>query len=218
VGDDHDLICRTYLTGVPFVHVGGCGYLYRWHDANTVHARGAKIKEQNALNRRKYLLKLVREWCRREKHPVVDLLGMYKAGDWYPGNPLPLPDESQGQIVCSDILQFAEPAQIVPFFNDAYRALVPGGYLHVVVPSENGRYASMNPLHKVRFNLNSFLYYSRREFAANLPGVECRFDLVGNEEIYPDDGSGNFQKYDMKMLVADMCALKGQRQPGPDLI
>jgi hypothetical protein len=45
----------------------------------------------------------------------------------------------------------------------------------------------MNPLHVTRFNQNSFLYYSRREFAQNLPGVNCRFDQIQCHETYPGE-------------------------------
>ncbi|HUU98853.1 MAG TPA: glycosyltransferase family A protein, partial [Phycisphaerae bacterium] len=36
VGDDHDLICRTYLSHTKFTHTNSCGYLYRNHPGNTV--------------------------------------------------------------------------------------------------------------------------------------------------------------------------------------
>jgi len=232
VGDDHDLICRTYLTGVPFHHIGGCGYLYRYHASNTVKARNDAIQAQQRANRHKYLAPLIGEWCRREEHLTLDLLSQMREKSWHPDHPTQLrrPELSNqrlklgesvylknrfGYITASDCLQLIRPEHLVEVMNALYEALLPGGYLTVIVPALTGRYADQNPLHRTRFNLNTFLHFSRKEFAAQLPGVACKFDLIQSEEFYPDD----FHKqHDMKMLRVDLCALKGQRHPGPKLI
>lgn len=221
VGDDHDLICRTYISGAKFSHIGDCGYLYRWHNQNTVKARGRQIQEQTALNRRQHLLPLVAEWCRRNKYNRIDMLAE-KGKRWDPRNPAKFLTTTQdgfyGQIMASDVLQFASPDQQLPCIRNLFRLLVPGGFLHITVPSERGRYASQNPKHLTRFNLNSFLPYCLTPFAASTypedyaqPGYP-RFDLVSNEEFFPDD---NFKKYEMLLIRADLCALKGQTHPGP---
>lgn len=225
VGDDHDLICRTYLTGQTFHHIGGCGYLYRNHESNTVKTRNAAIQAQQKANRHKYLAPLIVEWCRRNKHPQLDLLTAMREKRWNfddphllrpatnkPANELPA---GLGYITASDVLQFIRPEDLTGFMNHAYRALVPGGYLSVVVPSTGGRYADQSPMHRTRFNYNTFLHFTRKEFAAQLPGVDCKFDLIQSEEFYPDDFH---QKNDMKMLRVDLAALKGQRHPGPKRI
>ncbi len=220
VADDHDLICRTYLAGFPFHYTGDCCYLYRWHSNNTVKLRNQQIQKHQAENRRKYLMPLVAEWCRREKLATLDLNKLWKEKWWHPEKALSnisgyFRENTYGQIVASDVMQFVPPSKLARFMNDIYRMLLPGGYVHINVPSETGRYASMNPKHISRFNLNSFLYYSRREFAQNDPDIACRFDLIQNEEFYPDE---KFKTYDMKMIRADLCALKGQKHPGPTLI
>lgn len=220
VGDDQDLVCRTYLAGVPFHYTGDCGYLYRWHENNTVSARQPLIQKQNAANRRKYLHPLAAEWCRREGLPTLDLLELWRR-DARLHQPFDVwqlklrEQNSYGRIIASDVLQFLQPEQQVEFFNAAYDALVPGGWLHVAVPSTSGAYADMHPLHLTRFNRNSFLYYTRREFAQSLPGIRCRFELVMCEEFYPSD---EFKRHDMKVLRAELVALKGQRTPGPNRI
>lgn len=229
VGDDHDLICRTYLTGLPFHHTGGCGYLYRYHESNTVKLRNAAIQAQQKANRHKYLAPLIVEWCKRHGHQTIDVLTKMRAGEWHPDHPKRFKEDGQasllgqrrdeinkyGYITASDCLHLIRPEHLVDFMNAAWRSLLPGGYLTVIVPSPNGRYAIQSPRHRTQFNINTFLHFSRREFAAMLPGVECKFDLIQSEEFYPDDF---YKQHDMKMLRVDLCALKGQRHPGPKLI
>lgn len=213
VGDDHDLVCRTYLAGVPFAHAGRCGYLYRYHAGNTHAARSDAVVAQSAANRRRHLPGLVAEWCRREKLAALDLGAAYKAGTWSPDDPAALPDGGRpvGHVLAGDVLQFCRPEAVVPFFNAAHRLLAPGGHLTVLVPSAAGRYADQNPLHRTRFNPNTFLYFADRRFAQNLPGVDCRFELLDCREFYSD---ADFRKYDMKVIQADLVALKGRRSPG----
>lgn len=216
VGDDHDLICRTYLSGTKFSHIGSCGYLYRRHSSNTVARRNQAIQQQQADNRRKYLQPLIEEWCRREHHPVLDLLKQHQAGAWSPHNPTFLDhaygvENHYGQIIAGDVLQLLKPADQDAFFNAAYRALLPGGYLSVTVPSANGWYADQDPRFASRFNPNSFLYYSNRRFAQNRPSIKCRFDLIQCHEYYPDT---NFERHNMLLLRADLAALKDQHHPG----
>jgi predicted SAM-dependent methyltransferase len=214
VGDDHDLICRTYLSGAKFTHIGGCGYLYRHHASNTVKARNKAIQTQQQINRRKYLHPLINEWCKREGLKQVDMSVSLET-PWRAGEKLPFTDDSIGQLRVWDILQRVPPEHQVSFFNEAYRCLVPGGYLTIAVPSERGRYASQDPQHVTRFNMNSFLYYTEKNFAHNNPAIACRFQMVQQHEGYPGE---DFQKYKMLVLFADLCALKGQRQPGPQNI
>jgi O-antigen biosynthesis protein len=215
VGDDHELICRTWLTGLPFKHIGCCGYLYRVHPNNTVKLRNRQIQEQQAKNKIKYMLPIIKEWCRRENLPVVELLPLVKEGTWTPGEPLPYPDHSVGQVVAFDILQYLDGDKHARFFNDVYRVLAPSGFLSIAVPHENGRYASQDPRHKVRFNRNSFLYYTNSRFAGQNPEIQCRFQMILQRDTYP---SKEYEDNQMLMLRCDMMALKGQRCPGPQLI
>lgn len=218
VGDDHDLICRTYLAGVKFTHIGGCGYLYRYHPKNTIKTRSKQIQDQQRANRHKYLVPLIEEWCRRESFETCQLVRLVKEGKWNPEiwrDPLPFEDNSLGQLVVFDLLQYLPPDCQVAFFNDAYRCLVPGGYLNVGVPSPNGKYAIQDPRHRTRFNENSFLYYTVKQFAANNPAIECRFQVIHKHDGFPNE---HYKKFNMIMLYVDMCALKGQHQPGPQLI
>lgn len=81
VGDDHDLVCRTYLAGAPFVHVPEPLYLYRrvveTRARNTYADALAAIAEASGRNTDRYLHALVAEWCRRERLPRLDLGGAH---------------------------------------------------------------------------------------------------------------------------------------------
>jgi glycosyltransferase involved in cell wall biosynthesis len=211
VGDDHDLICRTYLAGFKFTHIGGCGYLYRFHEKNTVKSRQKNIIEQTTKNRIRYTRSLAMEWAKREGLGTAEILPLVRDKQWEFGTRLPFDDNSMGMIAAWDILQFCPPTLQAHFFNEAYRCLAPGAILCVAVPSEKGLYAAMNPLHVTRFNKNSFLYYSNQAFARNNPEISCRFQVIHTYESFPEP---SFKEFDMRMLLADLCALKGQHQPG----
>jgi SAM-dependent methyltransferase len=174
------------------------------------------------------MIPLIDEWCRREKLEKLDILSLQESNLWTIDAVLPFKSDSLGLITCTDVLQYMDARQIVQFFNEAYRVLVPGGWLIAVVPSPNGLGADMNPAYKTRFNRNTFLHFSRRDFAATLPGVACRYDLVQTLEFYPEDGTepdrheaepNRYRRFNMRMLRADMAAIKdGVRWPGPKLI
>lgn len=215
VADDHDLVCRTYLAGFDFKHIGGCGYLYRYHPDNTVKKRGDKIAELQNANRRKYTAPLAKEWSRRNELAVVELHKLITDHKWLPGTKLPYSDNSVGQLVAWDCLQFAPPETQVATFNEMFRVLAPGGTLNLSVPGPRGRYAIQDPRHLTMFNENSFLYYTVREFAEANPAIDCRFQLIQAYTGYPSE---TYKKHDMQTLFVDLCALKGQRQPGPQNI
>src|SRR6185369_1838670 len=63
VGDDHDLLARTYLAGARMVHIPECLYLYRIHEKNTVKTKNTDI--QMAANRvyNASVWALAEEWC-----------------------------------------------------------------------------------------------------------------------------------------------------------
>ncbi len=216
VGDDHELICRTYVAGVPFQYLDCCGYLYRYHEKNTVKKRGGEIQKIQAETRRSFMHGLAAEWSKRNGLEIVEFNKLYKNKKWRKsGDKLPYDDNSVGQLVAWDCLQFLARYHQAAFFNEAYRVLAPSGILHVSVPSTDGRYAYQDPRHQTRFNANSFLYYTEKDFAQVNDAIECRFQQVQIYEGYPNE---LYQKHKMLMIFADLCALKGQRQPGPQNI
>ncbi len=73
----------------------------------------------------------------------------------------------------------------------------------------------MNPAYVTQFNLNSFLCYTDKSFAAKVGGITCRFQSVIHSEYYPGD---DFKALDMLCVRSDMMAMKGQRVPGKQKI
>ncbi len=211
VCDDHDLMCKTYLAGYEFAHTGGCHYLYRMHASNTVTLRNTQIHEQNIKNKQLYVAKLVREWCRRKSHPILDMSIALKDGwkwerDLYNGLAGPY-----GLIIVDDVLQLCPKHMVAEFMNMCHRALLPGGFVEIRVPSTDGRAAYMDPRYQSQFNSATFLNYTRKNFADKNPDIDCRFQLVHVYDTHPDD----FHKeHDLLYTVAHLAALKGQRWPG----
>ncbi len=72
--------------------------------------------------------------------------------------PWPFEDNSVGVLRCSDILEhLLDPLHVM---KEAYRVLIPGGWLIAWVPSTDGRGAYQDPTHRSFWNENSFLYYT----------------------------------------------------------
>lgn len=224
VGDDHDLVCRTYLTGTKFSHTGYCDYLYRFHPDNTVKKRNKKIQEQTAINKKKYTRKLIYEWLSRENLPEIKMSELAADGwdasrDVYSG--LPAEESSVGVVFADNWLQYCPQDVVSEFYNAAYKALVPGGYLIVEVPSTDGRAAFENPDFCSYHNINSFDYYTHNEWAKKKSNNYCRFQLVQAYDDFPADiddkgrETGIHKKREMLYAIAEMCALKDQRQPAP---
>ncbi len=95
--------------------------------------------------------------------------------------------------------------------NEIYRILVPGGWLLSRTPSTDGRGAFQDPTHCSFWNPNSFWYYTKKEQAKYVPGVECRFQGARIWQSYPSEWH---EKHKILYVFGDLVALKGQRQPG----
>jgi len=126
IADDHDLVCRTYLAGIPFAHTGQVGYLYRRHAANTSRLRNAAIQVQQQANRGKYLPLLIDEWCRRTglaaAEPDAGLLTRVCYS--------PAASGTHGSIRTSREFLDNLPLGALPaFFRGCHRMLAPGGWL-----------------------------------------------------------------------------------------
>lgn len=215
VGDDHDLICRTYIGKHTFAHTGSCGYLYRNYAGNTVKLAHKDIKKQQDLNRNKYIHRLVDEWCRREKHEFLDLA---KFADLISVKDRKLVFKAEantyGCIRAWDVFQFIPQPLMLSLMNELYRVLIPGGWLCVAVPSADGP-AAYAPHSKSYWSTFTFEHFCRANLAVQMSGLLCRFQLARCNTDYPDK---EHRKRELKYVYADLCALKGQRQPGRVLI
>lgn len=230
VADDHDLICRTYISGTDFVYIDKPLYLYRIHDTNTVKLYNKDIQTQQAINFNSYIYQLVYEENRRNCNKSICIGNKNHV---FPGNdhftteaivkgfmlPLRLPyeDSSVGYIKAFDSLQMIPNYLIKSLMEEFYRILVPGGWLLTMTPSTEGRGAFQDIRHQSYWNQNSWLYWTDEFFKANYyegfedRALSPRFQLVRNKTEYPTEWH---KEYDISYVYADLCALKGQRQPG----
>jgi glycosyltransferase involved in cell wall biosynthesis len=201
VGDDHNLLVRTYLAGARMVRIPECLYLYRVHEKNTVKTKNTDI--QMATNRvyNASVWALAEEWCRREKLAKIDLCGGidsppdYTSVDLLPaftenhvvcdlnGPWKPFASNSVGLIRAQDALEHLRDP--IHTMNEAYRVLAPGGFLMIQVPSTNGKGAFCDPTHVSFWNDLSFRYYTHRNFARYIPAFKGRFAVSRVQEWYP---------------------------------
>jgi O-antigen biosynthesis protein len=212
VGDDHDLICRTYLAGEKFAHTGSCGYLYRHHQTNTVKTHNGQIQKQQNINRDKYFHKLCDEWLRRTGYSFVDLEKTpLEWCHWDKTTAFPriqAADNSVGVVrAYNDVLPMIPREAQTLFMNEIYRVLVPGGYFCACFPATEGRQA-FAPCYRSLWNEHTFDYYTQKEFGKKLPDLACRFQLVRRGSFDPKRKVKSVDTY------VDLAALKGQRQPG----
>ena len=240
VVDDHDLICRTYLTGVHFEYIPHCIYLYRLLQGsdNTYLRFNADIQRMQQDVSNKYTYRLISEWCRRNELQMIDLGGAtncppgFKSVDLKNADVicdirkgLPFPDNSVGCVRAYDFLQHVPHCQsstcdhgaaggllcTVGLMNEIYRVLVPGGWLVSRTPSTDGRGAFQDPSHASYWNQNSFWYYTNKDQAQFVNGLEARFQDTRLWQGFPNDW---YKDNNILYTYADLVALKGQRQPG----
>jgi O-antigen biosynthesis protein len=217
VADDYDLVCRTWLTGAPFVHIGECLYLYRlWPDgANTFVARNAEIQQRQQEVANRYVYALIAEECRRRALPMADLGGDAVAGHAQ----LDLCDLASGRLCCADDALGCvraydcldrlpscaggpcahERGCLVGAMNEIHRVLVPGGWLVARVAA------------RAEWNSGCFAPFTDRLHAGCVAGAHARFQATRVWREAPVGiAAGDGEAY----IHADLVALKGQRQPG----
>jgi len=226
VCDDHDLICRTYLAGCNMRRIPECLYLYRLQEGNrnSYLERNAQIQQMQLQIGNRYFYRLVEEWCTREKLPRWDLGGRLGCPEGYRSidlqdadlvhdvtRGLPFPDSSVGILRAYDFLEHIPPSHVVAVMNEIHRVLVPGGWLISRTPSTDGRGAFQDPTHVSFWNENSFWYYTQREVAKYVAGISCRFQ---GTRVWTEHPSDWHRANHIPYVYADLCALKGQRQPG----
>jgi glycosyltransferase involved in cell wall biosynthesis len=213
VVDDQELMIKTYLSGFKFEHTGGCHYLYRMYTQNTVKSRSTRIKELTQEFKEKYTEEIIREWSSRENHAVLDIRDMLGEG-WEASRDLKygLGSSQYGIIEVHDFLQWLDGNQVVEFMNAAYDALVPGGYIIISVPDARHEIGYADPGYKTYYSTLSMLPYTYSQYAKANGGVTCRFQQVHMDEEFPSEWH---EKNGYRYLRFHLCALKGQRQPGP---
>lgn len=214
VADDHDLICRTYLAGIPFGYTQSPDYLYRIHDGNTVKHQNAAIQEGQARVRDKYLHSLISEWCRREGLEFLDLSGREICTRVQ--NLAGVPEDGAGCIKAYDnALCLLPPEQVLPFFAACYRALAPAGWLCLAFASTDGP-GGFAPHFRSYHNELTLRYVSEYAWAETLPSPPAaRFQKV---RCTTRSWSESCAAVGYLVTQVDLSAIKEKRQPGRVLI
>jgi len=202
VGDDHDLVIKSYLAGSEFVQIKAPMYKYHIHGNNSWLQHCGDVQKQQAANRDKNTRALVKEWCRRENYNTVN----FPSIDFNNAT-----ENSVGCIIANDTIASISSADVISFMNKCYDILVPGGWLLIDVPSTDGRGAWCDPMHVSFWNELSFRYYTNAAFAKFLPGLRCKFQQVVLKTEMP---SKWHEDNNVPYVRSDMCAIKGQVQPG----
>ncbi len=211
VGDDHELMIKTYLNGTKFAHTGGCHYLYRVHDKNTVAERNQTIQQITGQLRDSYLPRLIQAWLTRTGYAALDLTQLRRTG-WNPDKHLlqGFGADQYGHIIAKAELQWFSGSQVREFMNEAYKALVPGGYLTIIVPDAQSGAGYADVEWRSRFSAMSMYPYTRRAATGNNK-VQCRFQQINCTDDYLSDWH---RESGFKYLRFELVALKGQRHPG----
>ena len=215
VCDDHELMIKTYITGSKFMHTGGCHYLYRMFDSNTVQMRNKLIQKSTAELKQKYLGELVSAWLKHNSHSEFDLSSLGTDLDFDATLEKGFGKGRYGHIIADSELQKMTGVQVRKFMHAAYTALVPGGYLTLVVPDALSGAGYMDPEWYTHFSKESMLPYIRRSSAKFNGKISCRFQQVDVSEVYPSD---YHRDRGLKFLKFTLCALHGQRQPSVQYI
>jgi glycosyltransferase involved in cell wall biosynthesis len=212
VCDDLELMIKTYLTGAPFVYTGGCHYLYRMFDHNTVIMRNPQIQSTTKLLKQEHFPALVQSWVDRENHNVMDISELRRSG-WNADKHLlqGFGKAQYGHIMADDELQRLDGYQVREFMNAAYDSLIPGGYLTIIVPEVHSGLGYGDVEWKSQFSAMSMSPYIRKNMATRNGNIRCRFQQVQLTEVYPSDWH---RDNGFKYLRFELSALKGQRQPG----
>ncbi len=165
VADDHDLMCRTYLAGVPFVHINEVLYFYRRHEGNSFmqpHINEA-IHQQSVQVTNAYLHAMVVEWCRREGLAMIDLGGAHGCPEGFipldSALPLEVPgihadvfaalrggmigydwaetlrDSKVGCFRATDFMEHIPSTRVPELMNGIWQALAHGGWLLTETPA-----------------------------------------------------------------------------------
>lgn len=187
--------------------------------------------------RDKYLHKLVERECDLSGLPMVDIGGgIFGAPGWLTidisGDPhiqhdifgtkkLPFEDNSVGAFRAFDFLEHGEDIDAFWFMDEIYRCLVPGGWFLSYTPHALGIGASCDPSHRSRWDERRFLYWCHKGLRPFLqsahPSATAKFQAVRLYKEIRTMGPYPYN-YEVPYVVADLCALKGQRQPGAKYI
>ena len=221
-GDDHELVCRTYLA-TQFKRIPKCLYLYRRREEakNSYLKKFDLIQIQSLANRDRYFQQLAERWANLHNLPMIDLGGGhgkpegYKSVDLVNGDikhdvrkGLPFKDSTVGIIRAVDFLEHIQDK--IKLINEIYRVLVPGGILLSITPSTDGRGAFQDPTHASFYNENSFFYYTNRMYNQYTPEAAVRFQAARLFTSFP---TSEHKRLKVAYVFADLVSLKDGFRP-----
>jgi glycosyltransferase involved in cell wall biosynthesis len=238
VADDHELLCRTYLSGCEMALIPEPLYYYLQHDANSFvrHNEQVQATQQRVMN--SYLHALVREWCRRNSLLMIDLGGAHNCprelgfkaldrhGDVdYRCDIFHMPF-THGEVGCFRAVDFLEHfppgdgsgPDVTRLMNLLYYMLADRGWLlaespSVVAPDGTvGAGAFQDPTHKSYWCENSFWYFTDKDFARFVPNIACRFQAA---RLWTDHPSEWHQAHRVPYVCCDLMAVKDTATPVP---
>lgn len=228
IADDYDLIVRSYLKGLDFIHIPECLYIYRTYDTASSRQQQPRLAEIQQKISNANMDAITLEWCRRHDYPAIEMaiatgqasklpiihplagVELREGQYWFPGLS-DLEESSIGKLLCRNMLPYLDRPLIIPFFEACYRALVPGGWLQCIVPSTTGPGAFANPLYRSYWNTVTFRTFTVREMADLAGGHKCRFQYARGWETWHDDIE---YQLGLRYAYVDLVAVKGQKQPG----
>ena len=97
--------------------------------------------------------------------------------------PFPYEDASVDYILATDIIEHIPPDDVAPFLWEMHRILKPDGVLEFSIPSTDSRGAFMDPTHRSYWNINSWLYYTDREWHALYPDLPLFRKIEIKDEV-----------------------------------
>jgi len=213
ITDDHDLMCRTYLTA-NMVHVDQPLYLYRVHGGNTW------LKNQDDITRTmwechdKYIEPMMLKWAKDRGLRCIDICGGVNPTDGYESVDIanadvtanlderwPFDDNSVGVIRAHDAIEHLRSH--VHTMNEAYRVLAHGGLFDILVPSSDGQGGFCDPGHVSFWNYRSFRYYTEGAYKKFVPDFKGRYQVLKLRDIRMWD--------DLPYISAHLIAVKQEK-------
>jgi glycosyltransferase involved in cell wall biosynthesis len=199
ISDDHDLIARSYLEGTV-KHIDKPLYVYRVHGENTWLQVTQEIQETMWENYDKYFIPMQQKWCSEQGLYMVDLGGAIDCPEEYVSydrhnadivgdlnDKWLLEDNSVGLLRAHDVIEHLKDP--IHTMNEAWRVLVHGGVLDILVPSTDGQGAWCDPTHVSFWNLRSFRYYTESFMRRYLePECVARFQVVKLVNVHMWEG------------------------------
>jgi len=93
--------------------------------------------------------------------------------------PLPFKDSSVDEIHCAHLVEHIH--NLIPFMNECYRVLKPGGRMEILAPYYTAIQATQDPTHVRFISENSFLYFTGEYLKTHRTfeyGINCLFEIV----------------------------------------